>query len=59
MIPRQPHQFVARAISNMPMAMVYRGAPPFVGISFATLLIITYVPATSMFLLGLSHYDFV
>jgi C4-dicarboxylate transporter, DctM subunit len=47
--------FAARAIFNVPMAMIYRGVLPFVAINFAALLIITYVPAISMVLLGLSH----
>jgi C4-dicarboxylate transporter, DctM subunit len=47
--------FAARAIFNVPMAMIYRGVLPFVAINFAALLIITYVPAISMVLLGQGH----
>jgi C4-dicarboxylate transporter DctM subunit len=47
--------FAARAIFNVPMGMIYRGVLPFVAINFAALLIITYVPAISMALLGGSH----
>jgi C4-dicarboxylate transporter, DctM subunit len=47
--------FAARAIFNVPMGTIYRGVLPFVAINFAALLIITYVPAISMVLLGLSH----
>jgi C4-dicarboxylate transporter DctM subunit len=47
--------FAARAIFNVPMGMIYRGALPFVVLNFATLLIITYVPAISMALLGASR----
>jgi C4-dicarboxylate transporter, DctM subunit len=47
--------FAARAIFNVPMAMIYRGVLPFVAINFAALLIITYVPAISMVLLGRGH----
>ncbi len=47
--------FAARAIFNVPMGMIYRGVLPFVAINFAALLIITYVPAISMVLLGTSH----
>jgi len=44
--------FAARAIFNVPMAMIYRGVLPFVAINFAALLLITYVPAISMLLIG-------
>jgi C4-dicarboxylate transporter, DctM subunit len=47
--------FAARAIFNVPMGMIYRGVLPFVAINFAALLIITYVPAISMVLLGVGH----
>jgi C4-dicarboxylate transporter, DctM subunit len=47
--------FAARAIFNVPMGTIYRGVLPFVAINFAALLIITYVPAISMVLLGPSH----
>jgi C4-dicarboxylate transporter DctM subunit len=44
--------FTARAIFSAPMAMIYRGVLPFVVINFLALLIITYVPAISMVLIG-------
>ena len=44
--------FAARAIFNVPIGTIYRGVLPFVLVNFATLLIITYVPAISMVLLG-------
>jgi C4-dicarboxylate transporter, DctM subunit len=47
--------FAARAIFNVPMAMIYRGVLPFVVINFAALMIITYVPAISMILVHLGH----
>ncbi len=47
--------FAARAIFNVPMGMIYRGVLPFVAINFAALLLITYVPAISMVLVGLGR----
>jgi len=44
--------FAARAIFNVPMGTIYRGVLPFVAVNFIALLIITYVPAISMALLG-------
>jgi C4-dicarboxylate transporter, DctM subunit len=44
--------FAARAIFNVPMGMIYRGVLPFIAINFVTLLVITYVPAISMALIG-------
>ena len=44
--------FAARAIFNVPMAMIYRGVLPFVVLNFLALLVITYVPAISMVLVG-------
>jgi C4-dicarboxylate transporter DctM subunit len=44
--------FAARAIFNAPMGMIYRGVLPFVVISFLALLVVTYVPAISMVLVG-------
>jgi C4-dicarboxylate transporter DctM subunit len=44
--------FAARAIFNVPMAMIYRGVLPFVVVNFLALLVITYVPAISMVLIG-------
>jgi len=47
--------FAARAIFNVPMGMIYRGVLPFVAVNFLALLVITYVPAISMVLLGHSR----
>jgi C4-dicarboxylate transporter DctM subunit len=47
--------FAARAIFNVPMGMVYRGVLPFVAVNFLALLIITYVPAISMVLIGVGR----
>jgi C4-dicarboxylate transporter DctM subunit len=44
--------FAARAIFNVPMSMIYRGVLPFVVVNFLALLVITYVPAISMVLIG-------
>ncbi|MGD0148362.1 MAG: TRAP transporter large permease [Xanthobacteraceae bacterium] len=44
--------FAARAIFNVPMAMIYRGVLPFVAVNFLALLVITYVPSISMVLIG-------
>jgi hypothetical protein len=44
--------FAARAIFNMPMGMIYRGVLPFIAVNFIALLVITYVPAISMTLIG-------
>jgi len=47
--------FAARAIFNVPMGMVYRGVLPFVVVNFLALLVITYVPAISMVLIGVGR----
>jgi C4-dicarboxylate transporter DctM subunit len=47
--------FAARAIFNVPMGMIYRGVLPFVAVNFLALLVITYVPAISMALVGALH----
>jgi C4-dicarboxylate transporter, DctM subunit len=47
--------FAARAIFNVPMGAIYRGVLPFIIVNFAALLVITYVPAISMVLLGLGR----
>jgi C4-dicarboxylate transporter DctM subunit len=47
--------FAARAIFNVPMGTIYRGVLPVVFVNFLALLVITYVPAISMVLLGLSR----
>ena len=44
--------FAAKAIFTVPMGTIYRGVLPFVVVNFLTLLVITYVPAISMVLLG-------
>jgi C4-dicarboxylate transporter DctM subunit len=44
--------FAARAIFNVPMGMIYRGVLPFIAVNFIALLVITYVPAISMVLIG-------
>jgi C4-dicarboxylate transporter, DctM subunit len=44
--------FAAKAIFNVPMGTIYRGVLPFVVVNFLALLIITYVPAISMALIG-------
>ncbi len=44
--------FASQAIFNQPLATIYRGIVPFVLINFATLMVISYVPAISLILLG-------
>ncbi len=44
--------FAARAIFDTPLGMIYRGVLPFVALNFAAMMIITYVPAISMVLIG-------
>ena len=44
--------FASHAIFDVDIALIYRGVLPFVLINFAALLIITYVPAISMALIG-------
>jgi C4-dicarboxylate transporter DctM subunit len=44
--------FASHAIFDVDIAVIYRGVLPFVLINFVTLLVITYVPAISMVLLG-------
>jgi len=44
--------FATHAIFNVRIAAIYRGVLPFVLLNFTILLIITYVPAISMALLG-------
>jgi C4-dicarboxylate transporter DctM subunit len=44
--------FAAKAIFPVPMGTIYRGVLPFVLVNFLALLVITYVPAISMVLLG-------
>lgn len=44
--------FAARAIFTVPMGTIYRGVMPFIAVNFLALLVITYVPAISMALVG-------
>ncbi|HEX4411198.1 MAG TPA: TRAP transporter large permease [Xanthobacteraceae bacterium] len=44
--------FAAKAVFSVPMGTIYRGVLPFVAVNFIALLIITYVPAISMVLIG-------
>src|ERR1700692_1265737 len=47
--------FASQAVFETPLGKIYRGVLPFVAINFLTLLVITYVPAISMVLLGHGH----
>jgi C4-dicarboxylate transporter DctM subunit len=42
--------FASQAIFNQPLGSIYRGVLPFVLINFATLMLISYVPAISLVL---------
>ena len=53
--PFELNLFATHAIFNVPIATVYRGVLPFVLLNFAILLMVTYVPAISMVLLGSGH----
>jgi len=44
--------FASQALFHTPLGNIYRGVLPFLAINFATLMVITYVPAISMVLLG-------
>jgi C4-dicarboxylate transporter DctM subunit len=44
--------FASQAVFQTPLGTIYRGVLPFLLINFATLMVITYVPAISMVLLG-------
>jgi C4-dicarboxylate transporter DctM subunit len=44
--------FTSQAVFQRPLGIIYRGVLPFLAINFATLMLITYVPAISMVLLG-------
>jgi len=44
--------FASQAIFNQPLGSIYRGVVPFVLINFATLMLISYVPAISLVLVG-------
>jgi C4-dicarboxylate transporter DctM subunit len=43
--------FASQAVFQVPLGTIYRGVLPFLAINFATLMVITYVPAISMVLL--------
>ena len=47
--------FASQAIFKQPLASIYRGIIPFVLINFITLLVISYVPAISLILIGSGH----
>jgi C4-dicarboxylate transporter DctM subunit len=44
--------FASQAVFDTPLGKIYQGVLPFVAINFLTLMLITYVPAISMVLLG-------
>ncbi len=44
--------FASQAVFRTPLGNIYRGVLPCLAINFATLMVITYVPAISMVLLG-------
>jgi C4-dicarboxylate transporter DctM subunit len=44
--------FTSQAVFQRPLGLIYRGVMPFLLLNFATLMVITYVPAISMVLLG-------
>jgi C4-dicarboxylate transporter DctM subunit len=44
--------FASQAVVQAPLTTIYRGVLPFLAINFGALLVITYVPAISMVLLG-------
>jgi C4-dicarboxylate transporter DctM subunit len=44
--------FASQAVVHSPLGTVYRGVMPFLILNFSALLVITYVPAISMVLLG-------
>jgi C4-dicarboxylate transporter DctM subunit len=47
--------FAAQALFDLPLGRLYRGVIPFVLINFGALMLITYIPAISMVLLGKPH----
>jgi C4-dicarboxylate transporter DctM subunit len=47
--------FASQAVFQTPLGNIYRGVLPFLAINFATLLLITYVPAISMVLLQIGR----
>jgi C4-dicarboxylate transporter DctM subunit len=47
--------FASQAIFNQPLGSIYRGVIPFVLINFATLMLISYVPAISLVVLKLGR----
>jgi C4-dicarboxylate transporter DctM subunit len=44
--------FASQAIFKQPLGSIYRGVIPFVLINFATLMLISYLPAISLVLVG-------
>ncbi len=42
--------FASQAMFSHPLASIYRGVAPFVLVNFATLMVISYVPAISLML---------
>jgi C4-dicarboxylate transporter DctM subunit len=44
--------FATQAVFQTPLGNIYRGVLPFLVINFTTLMVITYVPAISLVLLG-------
>ena len=44
--------FASQAVFQTPLGNIYRGVLPFLAINFAALMVITYVPAISLVLLG-------
>ncbi len=44
--------FASQAVFQTPLGNIYRGVLPFLALNFATLMVITYVPAISLVLLG-------
>lgn len=44
--------FVARSVTRLPLVTVYRAILPFIAIAIVALAVVTYFPATSLFLLG-------
>jgi C4-dicarboxylate transporter DctM subunit len=47
--------FSSHAVFETPLGRIYAGVLPFVLLNFMALLVITYVPAISMVLLGKGH----
>ena len=47
--------FVGSSISNLPVLTVFRACLPWMLVTIASLMLVTYVPAISLFLPGLMH----